>query len=125
MTMNRRHFIGRASLLTAASSALLRTAWAADADVVAETTYGKVRGIDVAGIKTFKGIPYGANTTGKNRFMPPVEPAPWGGVRDALQYGASAPQRNPDAPGRSSELATATAGLPGEAEDCLVLNVWT
>jgi para-nitrobenzyl esterase len=125
MTMNRRRFIGQASLLAAASGAMLRTAWAADSEVVAETVYGKVRGVDVSGIKTFKGIPYGANTTGKNRFMPPAEPAKWGGVRDALQYGSSAPQRNPEAPGRASELATATAGLPGEGEDCLVLNVWT
>ena len=92
---------------------------------LAETAFGRVRGVDVQGIKTFKGIPYGASTAGKNRFMPPAKPASWTGVRDALQYGPSAPQRNPDAPGTAARLATATAGLPAEGEDCLVLNVWT
>jgi len=126
MSMNRRIFIGQASLLAAASGGLVRGAWAADSSyVVADTTLGKVRGVDASGIKTFKGIPYGANTTGKNRFMPSADPAKWTGVRDALEYGHSAPQRNPDAPGRASALATATAGLPAEGEDCLVLNVWT
>src|SRR5579863_5387845 len=80
------------------------------ASVTAETTYGQIRGVDVDGIKTFKGIPYGASTAGKNRFMPPVNPTRWTGVRDAVQYGPTAPQ---------------TAALNGQGEDCLVLNVWT
>ena len=59
MTINRRLFIGQASLLAAASGGLLRSAWAADPDYVfAETSFGRVRGVDVQGIKTFKGIPY-------------------------------------------------------------------
>jgi len=126
MIMNRRHFIGQASVLAAASGGLLRSAWAQEPNfVVADTSLGKVRGVDVSGIKTFKGIPYGASTAGRNRFMPPAAPAKWTGVRDALKYGPSAPQRNPDAPAPASALATATAGLPGEGEDCLVLNIWT
>ena len=126
MSMNRRHFLTQASLLAVASSGILQRVRAAENEaVVADTAFGKVRGVDVQGIKTFKGIPYGASTAGKNRFMPPANPAPWTSVRDALQYGPSAPQRNPDAPGAAARLATATAGLPAEGEDCLVLNVWT
>src|SRR4029079_12249735 len=104
----------------------LQRAWAAESDfVIADTAFGKVRGVNVQGIKTFKGIPYGATTAGRNRFMPPVDPARWTGVRDALQYGQSAPQRNPDTPPPPGRLAVATDSLPAEGEDCLVLNIWT
>jgi para-nitrobenzyl esterase len=94
--------------------------------VIADTTLGKVRGIDSGGIKTFKGIPYGASTAGANRFMPPTDPQKWAGVRDALEYGHSAPQRDPAAaPARAGALTVSGSGLPVEGEDCLVLNVWT
>jgi para-nitrobenzyl esterase len=93
--------------------------------VLADTTYGRVRGVEVNGIKVFKGIPYGASTAGKNRFMPPVAPAKWSGVRDAISYGPSAPQREPGTRRSPSAIAVAAAGLPAESEDCLVLNVWT
>lgn len=99
----------RTFLLLAPTAVLVRAA--ETSSVIAETASGKVRGVEVNGIKIFKGIPYGASTAGKNRFMPPVAPAKWSGVRDALQYGPSAPQ---------------SAKLPAnQGEDCLVLNVWT
>jgi para-nitrobenzyl esterase len=120
------HFSRREFLfVTAASAICLRDAFGADTYVVADTTAGKVRGVEVDGIKIFKGIPYGANTTGKNRFMPPAPVAKWTGVRDALEYGPSAPQTEPGARRNASDLAVAGAGLPQESEDCLVLNVWT
>ena len=75
------------------------------------------------GIKSFKGIPYAASTAGKNRFMPPMKPAAWTGVRDALDYGARAPQQQPRPRGEADEQG-ATAGQR-ESEDCLLLNVWT
>ena len=90
---SRRDFLRESGLLIAASSAgLARVSLPKATPVVAETAYGRVRGVEVAGIKVFKGIPYGASTAGKNRFMPPVAPAKWTGVRDALAYGPSAPQ---------------------------------
>ncbi len=119
-------FSRREFLYVAGVSALTaRTAFAADTYVIAETAAGKVRGVDVDGIKVFKGIPYGATTTGRNRFMPPQPAVKWDGVRDALEYGPSAPQTEPGARRRANDLAVAGAGLPGESEDCLVLNVWT
>src|SRR5262249_12268587 len=122
---SRREFMKQASLLIAAPG-VLRSAWAADTQyVVAETSFGRIRGADVDGIKVFKGVPYGANTAGKNRFMPPVDPAKWTGVRDALEYGRSAPQTEPGKQRNTSDLAVAGAGLGTESEDCLVLNIWT
>ena len=44
---------------------------ATDDGSIVETQCGKVRGFTRNGIHTFKGIPYGASTAGKNRFMPP------------------------------------------------------
>lgn len=127
---SRRDFLKRGSLLALSggvlASAVLRPAFSQPRYVEAETAFGRVRGTDVAGIKTFKGIPYGASTAGPNRFKPPADPAHWSGVRDALDYGASAPQRDPGAiRAADSGLSVASASLPPESEDCLVLNVWT
>ena len=123
---SRRDFLRESGLLIAASSAGLARVFAAEGSpVTVETAYGRVRGTEVAGINIFKGIPYGASTAGQNRFMPPVVPTKWAGVRDAIAYGASAPQREPGVGRNASPLAVAAAGLPTESEDCLVLNVWT
>ena len=93
---------------------------------VAQTVYGKVRGYIINDIYTFKGIPYGAPTSGENRFMPPVPPEPWDGIRNALNYGDSAPQvisypRTPEAAG----FFTDAWNYDVISEDCLRLNVWT
>lgn len=123
---SRRDFLRESGLLIAASGVGFARVFADEGTpVTVETSYGRVRGTDVAGIKTFKGIPYGASTAGRNRFKPPVAPAKWTGVRDAIAYGPSAPQREPGVGRNASPIAVAAAGLPAESEDCLVLNVWT
>src|SRR5271156_3814484 len=63
---------------------------------VAETTAGKMLGIDNEGIKEFKGVPYGASTAGRGRFAPPRPPTPWTGVREAIGYGQISPQTPAD-----------------------------
>ena len=55
----------------------IATADAGSAPVV-DTAAGKLRGASAAGIHSFKGIPYAASPTGRNRFMPPEAPQPWG-----------------------------------------------
>jgi len=123
---SRRAFLKQATTLAAVSGSVLRSAWARQTTfVTANTTAGMIRGVDFEGIRTFKGIPYGASTAGANRFMPPTDPAPWTGVRDALEFGPSAPQRRPGRRQETSNLAVAARGLPSESEDCLVLNVWS
>ena len=94
---------------------------------IAATEHGQVRGELVDGIYAFKGLPYGGSTAGANRFKPPAEPAPWTGIRDAIEFGDRAPQAVPtgDQVSDYARLIRWTEH-PGEiSEECLVLNVWT
>lgn len=79
---------------------------------VVVTRQGAVRGEQAGGTWSFKGIPYAAPPVGALRWRPPADAAAWSGVRDALAFGASCPQRSAD------------GGSTGD-EDCLTLNVWT
>ena len=62
---------------------------------IVDVTGGKIRGAMSPcdeRIYVFKGIPYGADTGGKNRFHPPRPVEPWSGVRDATHLGDRCPQ---------------------------------
>jgi para-nitrobenzyl esterase len=122
----RRGFLARSALVGAAALVPRRYAWAAGpSEPVVETTSGKISGAVVDGISAFKGVPYGASTAGANRFMPPRKPAPWGGVRAAVDWAGHAPQAF--AGPRRPEV-TALSGVPDTvpvSEDCLTLNLWT
>ncbi|HEY3439692.1 MAG TPA: carboxylesterase family protein [Paludibaculum sp.] len=90
---------------------------------VANTQYGKVRGYVSEGVFTFKGIPYGHDTGGENRWLPAKPPKPWDGEYPALIYGPNCPQRLHDWVREQSFLQQWDDGYQGE--DLLKLNVWT
>jgi para-nitrobenzyl esterase len=108
---------------------------ASDEATVVETSAGKIRGFQRNGIYIFKGVPYGASTSGAGRFMPPAKPEPWTGIRNALAYGRICPQEDSahfDMDGKNLASHDEDAFLlhrgsailvPGE--DCLRVNVWT
>jgi len=128
--MIRRREILKSSLVgcgAAVASGPLRSLLAESAGPIVETNLGKLRGVSTDGVYTFKGVHYGASTDGSMRFMPPVKPASWTGVRDAINLGPLAPQILSSAAG-GSDIRKAMGDIfgPGEiSEDCLVLNVWT
>ena len=92
---------------------------------VAETSYGKVRGFVLRGITTFLGIPYGADTSGINRFMPPQKPAAWTDVYPAVWWGNTAPQNMERRYGNAYASFVDHWNYDDVSEDCLRLNVWT
>ncbi|MGG8409059.1 carboxylesterase family protein [Streptomyces sp. 12297] len=85
-----------------------------DAGPVVATTGGPVRGTSADGLRSFQGIPYAAPPVGDLRWAPPQPAAAWTGVREATAPGSSCAQP-----------AGLPIGVPGEAEDCLYLNVTT
>ena len=87
---------------------------------VAQTQYGKVKGFILKGIYNFRGVPYGASTAGENRFMPPREPEPWEGIRPAVFWGDTAPQKTKGTDGHhglSQKQRSAPGKLLGPVEN--------
>ncbi len=86
---------------------------------VVKTKYGDIKGLKEDKTYIFKGIPYAAPPVGELRFRPPVEPKPWEGVRDCIDYGAPCLQlfkNNHESVDQILEISD---------EDCLYLNVKT
>lgn len=92
---------------------------------IVETAAGRVRGLLSGGIAVFKGIPYGDDTGGANRFRPPQPTRPWSDVRDTLTYGNISPQIPADRRRAYADLIFNDLQPGGMGEDCLVLNLWT
>ena len=95
-------------ILFALLAALIGTAQAAAP--ITTTTLGKVQGASLGEVDVFKGIPFAAPPVGDLRWMPPVAPAKWMGVRKATEWASECVQDN-------------SPHVSG-SEDCLYLNVW-
>ncbi len=85
-----------------------------NAGPVVATVAGEVRGIidEHTGMRTWRGVPYGADTSGAWRFRAPRSPKRWEGVRDATEFAAPAMQGTFG--WRDMVLGT---------EDCLTLDI--
>lgn len=118
--MNRRTFVGASAAVLIGAS----RAWSADGKPgpIVDTGLGKVRGLTFGKVHAFRGLRYGAPTSGVNRFMHAVRLDPWTGVMEAYDYGQEAPQPHPH-----TEIPEVRATIPEHqvGEDCLRLNVWT
>jgi para-nitrobenzyl esterase len=92
---------------------------------VADTQYGKVRGYILRGIHYFLGIPYGADTSGTNRFMPPQKPKSWTDVLPAIWWGNTAPQNMENRYANKYASFRDHWNYDDVSEDCLRINVFT
>ncbi|MEQ1886342.1 MAG: carboxylesterase family protein [Bryobacteraceae bacterium] len=125
--MKRRSFLGGAAATTIFMGTGFKNPLVAAAragsgnNPIAETVAGKVRGIQNGKISAFKGIHYGAPTTGKGRFMPPSKVEPWSDVKDCFDIG----QRAPQLPGNLVPEYAVMERTEPMGGDCLVCNVYT
>lgn len=102
--------------LTLAAMAISIATSAQDA-VSVKTSYGILEGLDISGIKTFKGVPFAAPPTGDNRWREPQPLQPWQGIRECHDY-APDPMQEPI-------FGDMNFGANSISEDCLYLNIWT
>ncbi|HUA21615.1 MAG TPA: carboxylesterase family protein [Bryobacteraceae bacterium] len=90
----------------------------ADAEIrEVNVTGGRVTGVAVNGIVSFKGIPFAAPPVGELRWKPPQPVQPWTGVKQANAYGPSCMQ--------DPNFVKIFGAPPAISEDCLYLNIWT
>jgi para-nitrobenzyl esterase len=87
-------------------------------EVVVQTAQGQVRGHASDGVVAFKNIPYAAPPFGPNRFRPPQPHAPWDGIREAREYGPTAPK-----PPYPEPLDAVLPEPVIEGDECLNLNI--
>jgi len=122
--MNRRKFLAHGTAAAGVLTGALKSSLGAEpkSGAIVDTSAGKIRGLVIDKVNAFKGIPYGASTAGDRRFLPPVRPEAWIGIKDTITWGPEAPQVSPH-----TEIPEVRATIPGTgmSEDCLRLNVWT
>jgi acetyl esterase/lipase len=84
---------------------------------IVSVTGGRVEGVLVDGIVSFKGIPFAAPPIGELRWRAPQPVRPWNGIRKADHFTPGCMQ--------AANLIQTFGVPPAIREDCLYLNVWT
>jgi para-nitrobenzyl esterase len=105
--------------------------------VEADTVSGRVRGFwrgerGAGGSAAFLGVPFAKPPVGDLRFAAPEPVEPWDGVRDALEYGATAQRGDtgitlipePSVPGESTLNVNVFTPAPGKTDAALPVLVW-
>ncbi|KAI1287101.1 Cholinesterase [Halotydeus destructor] len=91
---------------------------------IVETNHGKLLGFTIreqnALVKVFLGVPYAAPPVGDLRFMRPVSPPSWKGLRPAVRFNKQCIQFKPN-----STFTPWISDVDNMAEDCLYLNIWS
>jgi para-nitrobenzyl esterase len=93
---------------------------------IVKTRSGAVQGALEQSVVTFKGIPYAAPPIGSRRFVAPVAPVAWDGVRMASAFSPTPPQVDLSAqrfPGL--DLGPISGESWRKGDDYLTVNVWT
>src|SRR4030042_3922403 len=92
---------------------------------LADTQYGKVKGYLLRGIYYFLGVPYGDDTSGANRFLPPQKQKPWTDVFPAVWWGNTAPQNKENRYANKYGSFRDHWNYDDGTEDCLRINIFT
>ena len=90
-------------------------------DSVVAVSSGELQGVTENGITRYLGVPYAAAPVGNLRFALPQPHPGWSGVRDATQFGATAPQ----ARWADDVLNDVFPTVFVEGDEYLNVNVWT
>jgi carboxylesterase 2 len=121
-----KYFPSQSLLGVAVLFSQLESTSAALYNTVIQTNYGPVQGIKAFNstpngnisnwedITVWKGIPYGADTSGANRWRPPQPASPWNSTLQASSFGDTCPPTTGD---MGSSVTS--------SEDCLNLNIWS
>ncbi len=119
--MNFRTILFFTSFLTLGTLFAQRSFQSGENVAVAATPSGKIRGVVINDIFTYKGIPYAT----AERFEAPQPIAPWEGVKSHTTWGPVAPLLNPTTQVRDESETVFNHDWGYTSEDCLRINVWT
>lgn len=85
---------------------------------IAHTSLGRLQGTRESGVAVWRGIEYAQQPVGDRRFRAPQAPAPWSGVRDAIEHGPLPPQGRSFVGGGRDDPKV-------RDEACLTVTVWS